>query len=415
MVKGPEWFIARRYLGGRRRGRFLSLITLIAIGGIFVGVMALITVIAVMTGLQRDLQSKILGSNPHVYVFEQGGSGFRMSNWRPVFEKVKATPGVVTAEPFIMTQVGVVKGNYSQFGQLFGIDPHISPIPMTDVEKQIRRKQLAFGPTRSGNPGVLLGRRLADKLGVLPGDVISIVGAENIHDTPTGPMPSIRQFEVTGIFTTGMYEYDSQNLYAELAPVQDLLSLDSTTVGGIAANVVDPWHAHEVSARLQKNLKFPYWMNDWMELNSSLFSALKLEKMAMAVILFLIVLVAAFNIISTLIMVVADKTREIGILKSMGLTSGSVLRIFILQGLAVGVIGTLLGAAGGLGLVTALDRFKFVTLPGDVYFIDTLPVALDPGDLFMIIGLSIVIAFAATIYPARQASKLMPVEAIRHE
>jgi len=415
-VKGPEWFIAKRYLGGRRRGRFVSLITLIAVGGIFVGVMALITVIAVMTGLQRDLQSKILGSNPHIYVFEQGPTGFRMANWRPVYEKVKSTPGVVSAEPFIMTTVAVARGQYAQPGQLYGIDPHISVNPMTDVERQLRENKLAFGPTRSDNPGVLMGRRLADKLGVLPGDVVTLISGENIKQGALGEiMPATRQFEVTGIFSTGMYEYDSQNLYAELAPVQDLLSLDSTTVGGIAANVVDPWKANEVAGRLQARLKFPYWMNDWMELNSSLFSALKLEKLAMAVILFLIVLVAAFNIISTLIMVVADKTREIGILKSMGLTSGSVLRIFILQGLAVGVIGTILGTAGGLALVELLKRYQFIKLPGDVYFIDTLPVALDPLDLVTIVGVSIVIAFAATIYPARQASKLMPVEAIRHE
>ncbi|MGQ0563071.1 MAG: lipoprotein-releasing ABC transporter permease subunit [Gemmatimonadota bacterium] len=414
-MKGPEWFIARRYLASRRRGRLLSLITLIAVGGIFVGVMALITVIAVMTGLQRDLQSKILGSSPHIYVFEQGGTGFRMSNWRPVYEKVKATPGVVNAEPFIMTQVAVARGQYAQPGQLFGIDPYISEQPMTDIERQIRAKQLAFGPTRSGHPGVLIGRRLADKLGVLPGDVVTLISGENIHETPTGIMPSIRRFEITGVFSTGMYEYDSQNLYAEISAAQDLLSLDSTTIGGIAANVADPWAADVVSQAIHQRLSFPYWTNDWMELNGALFSALKLEKLAMAVILFLIVLVAAFNIISTLIMVVADKTREIGILKSMGLTSASVLRIFILQGLAVGVIGTALGTIGGLLLVEVVDRYKLISLPGDVYFIDTLPVALDPFDLLTIVTASIVIAFVATIYPAWQASRLMPVEAIRHE
>jgi lipoprotein-releasing system permease protein len=414
-MKRLEWYIARRYLAGRKRGRFLSLITVIAVGGIFVGVMALITVIAVMTGLQRDLQSKILGSNPHIYVFEQTGSGFRMNNWPSVLEKVRATPGVVASQPFIMTQVGIVRGNYGVAGQLLGIDPAVSSGPMTEIERQIKRGDLTFGPTRSGEPGLLVGRRLADKLSVLPGDVITVAAFENIRDTPTGPMPPIRKFEVTGIFTTGMFEYDSQNMYALMPAVQDLLSLDSTTVSGIAVNVTDAWDADAVSDSLHNRLKFPYYTNDWKELNASLFSALKLEKLAMALILFLIVLVAAFNIISTLIMVVADKTREIGILKSMGLTSGSVLRVFVLQGLAIGLIGTALGLGGGLLLVALLAKYQFITLPGDVYFIDRLPVALDPLDVVWIVGASVVIAFAATIYPARQASKLMPVEAIRHD
>lgn len=414
-MKGLEWYIARRYLAGRKRGRFLSLITLISVGGIFVGVMALITVIAVMTGLQRDLQSKILGSNPHIYVFEQSGSGFRMNNWRAVLDKVRATPGVTASQPFIMTQVGIMRGQYAVAGQLLGMDPDVSGTPMTDIERQIKKGELRFGPTRSGEAGVLVGRRLADKLSVLPGDVITVGSFENIHETPTGLMPAIRKYEVTGIFTTGMYEYDSQNMYAELPAVQDLLSLDSMTVSGIAVNVEDPWNADEVSSRLHEKLTFPYYTNDWKELNASLFSALKLEKLAMALILFLIVLVAAFNIISTLIMVVADKTREIGILKSMGLTSGSVLRVFVLQGLAIGLIGTTLGLGGGLLLVWLLAKYEFITLPGDVYFIDRLPVALNPLDVLWIIGASLVIAFAATIYPARQASKLMPVDAIRHD
>jgi lipoprotein-releasing system permease protein len=315
-----------------------------------------------------------------------------------------------------MTQVGIMRGQYAVAGQILGIDPAVGGAPMTDIERQIRSGELKFGPTRSGEPGVLVGRRLADKLSVLPGDVITVGSFENIHETPLGgPMPAIRKYEVTGIFTTGMYEYDSQNMYVQLPAVQDLLSLDSTTVSGIAVNVEDPWRADEVSARLHGRLSFPYYTNDWQELNQSLFSALKLEKLAMALILFLIVLVAAFNIISTLIMVVADKTREIGILKSMGLTRASVLRIFVLQGLAIGLIGTALGTVGGLLLVTLLDRYQFITLPGDVYFIDRLPVALDPFDVVWIIGASIVIAFVATIYPARQASRLMPVEAIRHD
>ena len=415
IVKRLEWFIARRYLGGRKKGRFLSLITLIAVGGIFVGVMALITVIAVMTGLQRDLQQKILGSNPHIYIFEQTGSGFRMHNWRQVLDRVRNTPGVIASRPFIMTQVGIWRGQYAVAGSMFGINPDENGRPMTDIDRQLRDKKLSLRPTRSGEPGVIVGSRLAENLGVLQGDIITVGSFENIRETATGLLPAIRKYEVTGIFTTGMYEYDSQNMYVELSTAQDLLSLDSTTVSGIAVNVADPWNSDKVTKQINKRLPFPYYTNDWKDLNSSLFSALKLEKLAMALILFLIVLVAAFNIISTLIMVVADKTREIGILKSMGLTRGSVLRVFILQGIVIGLIGTALGTGGGLALVTLLDKYQFIELPGEVYFIDRLPVALNPFDVLWIVAASVIIAFAATIYPAIQASKLMPVEAIRHE
>lgn len=411
-----DWYIARRYLSSRRRGRFLSLITLIAVGGVLLGVMALITVIAVMTGLQRDLQQKILGTNPHVYVFQQG-RGFRMGNWKPVLQRVQKIPGVVSAEPFLMTQVGVTPGaEYAQPGTLYGIDPNASATPMTSIEADIRSGKLALGPTQSGLPGVLVGRRLADKLGLLPGDTVTLISLETIKRDPFGNLvPIMRQFEVTGLFSTGMYEYDSQNLYARMAPVQDLLRVGGDTISGVAVNVKDPWNAKVVRDSIDHALKFPYWTEDWMRLNQSLFSALKLEKLAMGVILFLIVLVAAFNIITQLIMVVTDKTKEIGILKSMGMTDRTVLRVFMLQGLTIGIIGTLLGAAGGVGLVWLLGKYHFITLPGDVYFIDTLPVALDPLDFVLIIVLSVIVAFAATIYPARQASRLEPVEAIRHD
>ena len=204
-------------------------------------------------------------------------------------------------------------------------------------------------------------------------------------------------------------------MYAEMAPVQDLLDFDASTVSGIAVNVTDPWQASDIGASIFTDLGFPYYTDNWMTLNASLFSALKLEKLAMFVILFLIVVVAAFNIVSTLIMVVTDKTREIGILKSMGMTDGAVLRIFMLQGLAIGIIGTVLGGIGGALLVWLLDRYQFIELPGDVYFIDRLPVALDPLDVVLILLASMVVALLATIYPARTASRLLPVEAIRHD
>ena len=416
-MKRLDWFLARRYLASRRKGRFVSLITLIAVGGVFVGVAALIIVIAVMTGLQQDLQAKILGLNPHVYVFQQG-TGFRMPDWRPVLSEVQEAPGVISAEPFIMTQVGVtVPGTeYAQPGTMFGIDMTAEGAPLTTIQAEIRAGELEFGPTLSGYPPLLMGRRLAEKLTVFPGDTVLIASFENF-DTPAGlgqPVPELMMFEVTDRFTTGMYEYDSNYMYVPLSATQELLELGDG-VGGIGVNLAEPWRASEVSGQLQQDLRFPYYTQNWMELNATLFSALKLEKLAMALILGLIVVVAAFNIISTLIMVVADKTREIGILKSMGMTDGTVLRVFMQQGLAIGVVGTLLGTGLGLLLVWLLDTYQFIELPGDVYFLDTLPVALDPLDLTLIVILSVLVSFLATIYPARQASRLLPVEAIRHE
>jgi len=416
-VKRLEWFIARRYLASRRKGRFLSLITLIAIGGIFLGVMALITVIAVMTGLQRDLQAKILGTTPHVYVFEEG-RGFRLEGWPGLLRRVREIPRVAAAEPFVMTQVVIVPtgGDYAQFGTLYGVDLESEGEPMTTVHRGLKNGDLALGPTQSGRPGILVGQRLASRMGLLPGTLVTIIAGENIKTDPLGNyIPVTREFEVTGIFSTGMYEYDSQNLYVALPAAQDLLDLPGDVVSGLAVNLDDPWQAKEVGTAIADTLGFPYYTQDWMVLNQSLFSALKLEKMAMGVILSLIIVVAAFNIISTLIMVVTDKTREIGILKSMGLTDGRVLLLFILQGLAIGLVGTALGTFGGLGLVWVIDRFDLISLPGDVYLVDTLPLALDTGDLILIIVTSITIAFAATIYPARQAARLQPVEAIRHE
>ena len=415
-MKRLDWFIARRYLASRRKGRFVSLITLIAVGGVFVGVAALIVVIAVMTGLQQDLQAKIIGMNPHVYVFQQG-RGFRMPEWRPVLETVRLAPGVVVAEPFIMTQVAVyVPGtDYAQAGMLYGMDPSPEGEALTTVQRQIASGELSFGPTSTGYPPLVMGRRLAEKLALYPGDTVQVVSLENVRTGGGGEMmPTIRPFEVTDRFTTGMYEYDSNFMYTGIEPVQEILDLGDG-VGAIGVNVTDPWSAQATARWIENELRFPYYTNDWVELNSSLFSALKLEKIVMSVILFLIVVVAAFNIISTLIMVVADKTREIGILKSMGMKDSTVLRIFVLQGLTIGIVGTLMGTALGLGLSWAVDTYQFIELPGDVYFLDSLPVALDPVDVILIVLLSITVALAATIYPARQASRLLPVEAIRHD
>jgi len=417
-VKRLDWFVARRYLASRRKARFLSMITLIAVGGVAVGVMALMIVIAVMTGLSRDLQAKILGSTPHIYVFQQS-FGFRLGGWQNVLERVRATAGVVAAEPFMLSNVAVTVpstgGKYAQPGILYGIDPANSPTPLTELEAQIRAGRYRLGRVASGLPSILVGYRLADRLGLVAGDTLVIGTLENIEATTLGFMPRLMEYEVTGVFATGMYEYDDKNLYASLDAVQELLGVPSDTVSGLAVNVADAWRVDEVRARLSEALPYPYYVQDWTQINGSLFSALRLEKLAMAVILSLIILVAAFNIVSTLIMVVRDKTREIGILKSMGMTDELVLRIFVLQGLTIGVIGTFLGSVGGLVLIWVIDRYELIKLPGDVYFIETLPLKLDLADGVMIVGLSLLIALLATIYPARQAARLVPVDAIRHE
>ena len=416
-----EWWVARRYLASRRKRRgLLSLSTFIAVGGVAVGVMALLVVIGVMEGLQRDLQSKILSGTPHIFVFEQG-SGIRLGNWREVMDRVEDIPGVTAIAPTAMPSVLVVRAaatDYSQPGVFYGLSPDTSHAPLSEVERGIRAGDYGLGPPPGERPpgelpGVLIGYQLALKLIIMPGDTVIIASIENVGFHSGNLVPTLRQFVVMGTPSTGMYEYDNVGVYAHLADVQDVLNLPDDTIGALAVNIEDPWDAPEVSQRIQDELGYPYRINNWVDMHGSLFGALKLEKLAMSVILSLIIVVAAFNIVGLLTMVVADKRREIGILKSMGMTDGAVLRIFMLQGLTIGAIGTLLGGLLGWLLIVVLQRYDLIELPADVYFIDKLPVALDPFDVILIVTVSLLIAFGATVYPALQAARLDPVEAIR--
>ncbi|MGB1841770.1 MAG: FtsX-like permease family protein [Longimicrobiales bacterium] len=412
-----NWFIARHYLrAGRGRG-LLSLITWIALGGVTLGVAALITVISVMSGMQGELRSKILESTPHLYVLEFSTS-LQLKEYPTVVDSILAMDGVAGAAPFAMSNVTLVLdgGQYSQPAYLFGVDIDTVSVAATEMERQIIDGALDLEPPASGLPPLLMGSVLADRMGIFPGDTMVVMSMENLNqDVFGGFQPTLRQFQVTGTFTTGMYEYDLSNIYTTLPDAQELLGLAEDDASGIGVRLDDETRATELGAELGERLGYPYSVQSWIERNRALFSALQLEKIALGVIVFLIVVVAAFNIVSTLVMVVSDRTKEIGILRTMGMTEKGIMRVFIIQGVWIGVIGTTAGAALGIVLSWSLDRFELIKIPGDVYFVDHLPATMDPVTIIVIVVASILVSFGATIHPARQASRLQPVDAIRHE
>ena len=422
-----EAALAWRYLRSRRGSSLLSLISVIAIGGVAVGVSALILIMGVMNGLQRDLREKILVGSPDIRVLT-AGDDLRMERWRDALARTRATPGVVAAAPVVLVQGLVGRGTqgFTTGAQVVGVVPADAAGPgrpgadsatdVTSVRRHVTLGDFTFRTGGGERRGAVLGKRLAEQLNVFPGDKISIVTRAGVTVNPvTGtPVPNFEEFTVTGVFETGMYEYDNTYLYVDLPLAQRLAGLGEA-VTAIEVRTVDRWRAADIARSLADRLGFPYFTRDWQEQNSSLFQALKLEKLGMSVILLLIVVVAAFNIVSTLTMVVTDKTREIGILKAMGLPARSVLRVFFMQGLVIGIVGTGLGLIlGGLGAV-ALERYKFIRLDPSVYFIDHLPVSTEPSDVFVTALASVAIAALATLYPALQAAKLYPLEAIRHE
>jgi len=412
-----EWRIARRYLRSRRNSRTASLNTVISTGGVAVGVTALIVVLGVMNGLRDDLRERILVANPHLRVLTFG-SGLRLDDWQSVIAQVRKEPGVIAAAPEVISQAGITAGqDYGEGVNLVGFDPDTGTMSVTSLPGAITKGDLSFKTDKPGvDGGILLGSRLASRLSVYPGDVVTLVPVTQAKMNPAlgVAVPRFWKFEVTGLFDTGMFQYDNQFVVLSRETAQRFTGLGNA-VSGIAVRVNDPERAPAIGAALEKRLGYPYRALDWQTQNSSLFSALQLEKLAMGLIIFFIMVVAAFNIVGTLTMVVTDKTREIGILRAMGLTSPAVGRVFLVQGAVIGGIGTALGLVLGLSVAYVVDRSGWVRINPAVYFIDHLPVHIEWLDVAVVVLASLAIAVCATLYPSRSAAALTPVDAIRHE
>jgi len=395
----------------------LSLISVIAIGGVLVGVSALIVIMGVMNGLQHDLREKILVGSADIQVLPYG-SGLRLSDWPAVRDKVRRAKGIEAAAPFVQTQglVGNMAG-FSTGAALVGIESQGTPgSDVTTIRTHAILGDFRFVREGIRLPGAVLGKLLAAKLNAFPGDTVVVVAIGNVSmNASTGAIiPHSDSLVVSGIFETMMYEYDNAYVYVDLKTAQRFAGLGDD-VTGIEARTVDRWKAPAIAESLRVAIDAPVRAQDWQEQNRSLFSALKLEKLGMGLILFLIVVVAAFNIVGTLTMIVADKTREIGILRAMGMSSKAVRRIFLLQGILIGAVGTFGGLVLGLLLTTLLERYHLIALDPAIYYIDHLPVKTQPLDVLGVVIASMAIATVATLYPAAQAARMYPVDAIRHD
>ncbi|MCX8031425.1 MAG: lipoprotein-releasing ABC transporter permease subunit [Thermodesulfovibrionales bacterium] len=404
-----QFLIALRYLKSKKKRRGLSFSVLISICGVAVGVMALVVVLSVMSGFHEDLQKKILGVNSHVIVLNYKGF---IENYQEISAKLKSEQNIVSDSPFVMGQVMVSYGKKAHGVFLRGIEPSLEA-KTTEVLKYLKEPPIEDLNTQRELPWIIIGRELSFILGVLPGDVVNVISPVG-EIGPLGMLPKARPFRVVAIFEVGMFEYDTNLVLTDLRAAQTFFNI-SKGVTGISLRLDDIYKASEVRDKISKKLTFPFYAKDWTQMNRNLFAALKLEKFAMFIILTLIILVASFNIVSTLMMNVMEKQKEIAILKSIGATNRSIMLIFILQGLVIGIIGTTFGIIGGYALGSLIDSYEIIKLPADVYYLSKLPVKMKMLDFIIVATSAIFISFISTIYPSYQASRLQPVELLRYE
>ena len=403
-----ELFVALRYLLAGRKQAFISLISLISVLGVAVGVMALLISLALMTGLQAELRDRIVGASAHVYVPKVGG----IKDPAAEIEKLRTIPRVVGASPVVLGKGLITSPTAQAFIDVKGIDP-VTGKGVTNIDQSLQAGSMEGLAASDGPPGVLIGRDLAGVLEVTTGDIVQVMTLEGSTNTPFGPMWRPRPLRVAGIFNLGLYEFDSGYGFVSLETGMRLLAKDHPDF--VELRVDDMFKAPDVVDSIVERLGAEYVPQDWADLNRNLFSALWLEKMAISITIGLIVMVAALNIVASLILLVMEKNRDIAILKTMGTSAGSVRRIFMLQGLIIGIVGTAAGALGGCALIYVFDRYKLIQIPIDVYQISHVPFTLRPVDFVVVVVSAVVICFLATIYPSRLAAKLDPAVALRYQ
>jgi lipoprotein-releasing system permease protein len=403
-----ELFLGLRYLTARGQRTNLSLFVWIGVGGVFLGVAALIVVLAVMTGFQDGIRDKIISANPHLLIFQTGAG---LADADGVAARVRAVPGVRSATPFVLQQaLFTTEGGGSHGGLVRGVALH-DPSVLADLKRQVKSGTL--GALIEGRPSILLGVELARTLGVVPGDAITVISPKGAM-TAVGMVPKMRRFTVAGTVEIGMYEYDASIAYLGLNVAREFADLPAG-VTGLEVKLDDPFDAKRVGAAISRILGFPFWIRDWMDMNRNLFAALQLEKLALFVIVTIIVLVAAFAIIGHLVLLVAEKRKEIGVLKAIGASGPSITLVFFCVGMLISVAGTVAGSVVGLALIWIQNTYKIIRLAGDVYQIDHLPMKLSSLDFVLIVGATLLLSFLATVLPARRAGALSPVDVLRYE
>jgi lipoprotein-releasing system permease protein len=402
-----ELHVAFRYLLAKRKQAFISVISAISTLGVTVGVMALVIALALMTGLQQELRDRIVGSNPHIYVWNSHG----ITDYHAEAAALRKVPHVLGAAPAILGQGLISAGGETQPLQVKGIDPVLEQ-EVTNLKSAVTSGSLESLNAAEGEiDGILLGKDLAAKLAVNPGDDVSLTLGVTL--TPAGVLPRTRRMKVAGLFSLGLFEFDSAYGYLSLDVAKRVLAKDQVDL--IQLRVDDIYAAPKIAESIPETLGSQYVTTDWADMNKSLFSALGLEKMAISLTIGLIVMVAALNIVASLILLVMEKHRDIAILKTMGASARSITRIFMMQGLIIGIIGTTVGASLGYVLTLVLTRYKLIRVPADVYQMSYVPFRVLPLDFFVVIVGAVLICFVATLYPSRQAAKLDPVQALRYE